>query len=182
MNNNKIMDIVIIAMFTSIVFVLEQLLTVLPNIQLTVFLFILYTKVLGFKKTLIIVIIHTLLDNLYMGTLLPYTAIPMFIAWALIPTLLTIFKRFDSVYFLAGFAFIFGFVYGFIMMVGAIMQFQIKIIPYLISDIPFELLMAVSGALSVLILYKPLYKFLMTEPYFTNLNKKNASPLWVSVF
>ncbi len=166
--NNKIMDIVIIAMFASIVFVLEQALSFLPNIQLTVLLFIVYTKVLGAKKTLIIVLIHTLLDNLYMGSLNPYISVPMLIAWMLIPILLSIFKKFNSIYFLIGFAFVFGFLYGWVMMVGSILQFNFPVIPYLISDLPFELLMAVSGSLSVLILYKPLTKFLLEQPYFSN--------------
>ncbi len=166
--NNKIIDIVIIAMFSSIIFVLEQVLTILPNIQLTVLLFIVYTKMLGLKKTLIIVVIHTLLDNLYMGTLNPYVSLPMLVAWALIPILLTIFKRFNSIYFLAGFAFVFGFLYGSVMMVGAILQYNFPVIPYLISDLPFELLMAFSGAFSVFLLYQPITNFLSTQPYFDN--------------
>lgn len=166
--NNKIMDIVVIAMLSSIVFVLEQALSFLPNIQLTVLLFIVYTKVLGAKKTLIIVLIHTLFDNLYMGSMNPYISVPMLIAWMLIPILLSIFKKFNSIYFLIGFAFVFGFLYGWVMMVGSILQFNFPVIPYLISDLPFELLMAVSGSLSVLILYKPLTKFLLEQPYFSN--------------
>lgn len=166
--NNKIMDIVVVAMLSSIVFVLEQALTILPNIQLTVLLFIVYTKILGAKKTLIIVVIHTLLDNLYMGSMNPYISVPMLIAWMLIPVILSIFKKFNSIYFLTGFAFVFGFLYGWVMMVGAILQFNFPVIPYLISDLPFELLMAISGSLSVLILYKPLTKFLLEQPYFAN--------------
>ena len=166
--NNKIMDIVIIAMFSSIVFVLEQALTIYLISSLLFCCFILYTKLLGFKKTLVIVIIHTLLDNLYMGTINPYVALPMLVAWSLIPLVITIFKKVKSKYFLIGFAFVFGFVYGWIMMVGAVLQFEINVYAYLVSDLPFEALMALSGAFSVLILYDPLYKFLIKQPYFEN--------------
>ena len=55
-------DIVFIAACISIVFVQEQILSFLPNIQLTVLLLVLFSKKLGFIKTTIFVFIHSLLD------------------------------------------------------------------------------------------------------------------------
>ena len=64
----RIKDITIIAIFAAILFVQEQLLTFLPNVQLTVFLIVLYSKVFGLSKTLIIILIHTILDNILMSS------------------------------------------------------------------------------------------------------------------
>ena len=50
-------DITIVAIFAAILFAQEQVFSFLPNIQLTVFFLVLYSKVFGFKKTIIIVII-----------------------------------------------------------------------------------------------------------------------------
>ncbi len=172
----KLMDIIIISMFTAIVFTVEQAISFIPNIQLTVFFFILYTRLLGFRKTMIIVVLHTIADNIYMGTIMnPFIVTPMLIAWSLIPTLLsTIFKSFKGVISLTIFAFFFGFVYGWIFIPFTMYVWNIKFIPYLIADLPFEFAMAVSGALSVAILYEPMYLFLSQQPYFDLPSKSYA--------
>ena len=71
----RIKDITIIAFFSAILFVQEQLFSFLPNVQLTVFLIVLYSKVFGFTKTAIIILIHTLLDNIVMGSMNLYLAL-----------------------------------------------------------------------------------------------------------
>ena len=45
----RVKEIVILALLTTILIVQEQILAILPNIQLTFLLIFLYTKVLGFK-------------------------------------------------------------------------------------------------------------------------------------
>ena len=98
-NNKKfsVRDIALIAILSTILFVQEQVLTFLPNIRLTVFLLVLYSKKLGFIRTTIIVIIHVLLDNLFMGSMnLVYTP-AMFVGWMLIPIIIcTLFKKTES--------------------------------------------------------------------------------------
>ncbi len=171
----KLMDIIVISMFTAIVFTVEQAISFIPNIQLTVFFFILYTRLLGFKKTMIIVILHTIADNLYVGTFNPFFVIPMLIAWSLIPILLsTVFKKFKGVNSLTIFAFFFGFVYGWIFIPFTMYLWDVDFIPYLIADLPFELSMAISGGLSVAFLYKPVYSFLSEQPYFNLTSKSYA--------
>ena len=70
MAGNKVIkstkDIAIISALTAILFVQEQLLTSLPGVQLSMFLIVLYSKTLGLAKSSIIVVLHVLLDNLYM--------------------------------------------------------------------------------------------------------------------
>ena len=49
-------DLTIIAVFSAILFVQELALSFIPNVQLTVFLLVLYSKVFGLKKTFIIIL------------------------------------------------------------------------------------------------------------------------------
>lgn len=160
----RIFDLVVIAIFTAIIFVVEQALSMIPNVQLTVFFFVLYTRLLGSKKTLFIVVVHTLLDNLYMGTLIWHLVTPMMIGWSLIPILLgTVLKKAQSVIALTLFAFGFGFLYGmtFIPFQAYVWGYDYWL--YFIYDLPFEFAMAISGALSVALLYQPVHFYLNQE-------------------
>ena len=55
--------LVLLAFLSIILTVQEELLTFLPNIQLTVFLLVLYSKKLKCHETLLIITLHVLLDN-----------------------------------------------------------------------------------------------------------------------
>lgn len=157
--NNKVFDVVLIAMFSTILFVLEQILMFLPNIQLTVFLIMFYSKKLGFLKTSIIVFIYVLLDNIFMASLgLFYTPF-MLIGWMLIPVLLcTLFNKVESVIWLSCLGILFSLLYSWVMIIPNIIINKVDIIVYLINDIPFEILLSVSSFISVLWLYKPCEK------------------------
>ncbi|MCD6482396.1 MAG: hypothetical protein J7K80_01490, partial [Candidatus Izimaplasma sp.] len=102
------------------------------------------------------------LDSLYMGGFNLFYMVPMMLAWYLIPiSYHTILRKTKSELKLALFAMIFGFVYGWIFIPFNMIQTGIpNFIPYLIADLPFELIMATTGFLTVLWLYKPLYKVL----------------------
>lgn len=163
----RVIDLTVIAILTVVIFVQEQALSFLPNIQLTVLLFILYSRLLGTKKTLIIVLLHTFADNIYVGSLSPFLVIPMLLAWSLIPILLnTVFKRLKSPIFLTMFAFFFGFIYGMMFIPFVSYQFGFDPLKYYLADLPFELVMGLSGAVSVAILYEPLMIFFKKQPVF----------------
>ena len=89
----KIIDIAIIASCISIIFVQEQILSFLPNIQLTILLLVVYSKKLGCLKTSIIVIIHSLLDCLVTGSLNLYYFPFILIGWLIIPIIITLFFK-----------------------------------------------------------------------------------------
>jgi len=134
------------AIFTAIIFVVEQALSFIPNVQLTVFLFVLYTRLIGSKKTLFIVVVHTLLDNIYMGTLIWHLVIPMMMGWSLIPILLgTVFKKVQGVVGLSIFALGFGFIYGimFIPFQAYVCGYDMWL--YFMYDLPFEFAMGTLG-------------------------------------
>ena len=151
-----IKDITLIALLTTILFVQEQLLSILPNIQLTVFLLVLYSKKLGFIKTTIICFIHVLLDNLIMGSFNVIYMPFMFIGWMIIPiSLNTIFKKVNSNILLAFLGLLFSFLYCWIYIIPNTLILEVSFISYLVADILWEVLLATSSFLTILLLYEP---------------------------
>ena len=90
MNVKKIVTLAILA---SVLFVQEQILAFLPNIQLTIMLVFLYSKTLKFKEVTLILIIHVCLDNLINGSFTPLVIIPMFIGYLFIPIFTNLFLK-----------------------------------------------------------------------------------------
>ncbi|MFI3252545.1 MAG: hypothetical protein R3Y60_05355 [bacterium] len=166
----KIKDLVIISILTTILFVVEQVLTFIPNVQLTFLLIIVYSKVLKTKKTLFIILIHVLIDNLFMGTFnivfIPF----MYMGYIIIPiTLNTIFKNIDNEIKIALLSIIYSIIYCTIFVIPNSIVYGINLIDYLVADLPFALILSISSFISILWLYKPLNKKL------TELINKNDS-------
>jgi hypothetical protein len=155
--HNKIKDITLCAICTSILVVQEQILAFLPNIQLTLFLMVVFSKKLGLIRTIIIITCYTLIDGLIGG---PFNIIYitfMLIGWLIIPILLcTIFKKVQSPLYLALLGVMFAFTYSWINIIPNLILTSASIISYLIADYPFELLLAASSFLSILWLYTPI--------------------------
>lgn len=157
----RVKDITIIAILTAVLFIQEQLLTFLPNVQLTLFLIVLYSKTLGIKKTIIIVIIHTFLDNLIMGFNLLYFPF-MLCGWLIIPTTLaTIFKKVNSPIILAFLGIGYALVYSWVFLIAHVLITEVEFWAYLIADIYFEIILAASSFITILWLYEPLHKLLL---------------------
>ncbi len=149
-------DIAFMAMFAAILFIQEEALTFIPNIQLTIFFIVLYSKKLGFYRTSLIVLIHVALDNLVMGSFnLVYTP-AMFIGWMMIPTIIcTLCRKVESPLILGIVAFACGFLYSWCFVLPNYLVYNINPWVYLASDIVFELILAACGFVTVLLLYKP---------------------------
>lgn len=156
MKRISIKDLTIIAACAAILFVQEQLLSFLPNIQLTVFLIVLFSKKLGFIKTSIIVIIHTVLDNLVMGSFNIMYFPFMLIGWLIIPIVIsTVFKRCESPLILALLGILFSFIYSWIYIIPNVIILDVDPLAYLAADLIFEIILAASSFISILWLYKP---------------------------
>lgn len=152
-------ELTILAVLTIILFIQEQLLSFLPNFQLTVFLLILYSKKLGTSKTLIICIIHVILDNLIMGSLNPLYIIFMLIGWVIIPiTINTIFKKVDSNIILAFIGMLYSFIYCWLFSIPNCILWDMNFITYLTFDIIWEVIFASSSFLTIILFYKPCSK------------------------
>ena len=116
MDGNKVFkstkDLTLIAVMTTILFVQEQLLSSLPGIQLSVFLMVLFSKKLGFGKSVIIILLHVFLDNFFMGSFSFMYTPAMLVGWLIIPlTLSTIFKKTESPIILATLGVLYSFIY-----------------------------------------------------------------------
>ena len=149
-------DIALLAMFTAILFIQEEALTFLPNIQLTVFLLVLYSKRLGFIRTSIIIFIHVILDNLVMGSFSIIWTPAMYVGWMLIPIVLcTIFRKIENFIILAIMGAVFSFTYCWCFVVPNYYVLHIKPLVYLASDFTFECILAASSFISILFLYVP---------------------------
>jgi len=158
----RIKDITTIAFFTAILFVQEQLLTFLPNVQLTVFLIVLYSKVFGLPKTLIIVLIHTILDNIIMSSFSFYYFPFMLLGWSMIPIIVcTLLKKTENALIIAIVGAMCSFIYCWSFVIPTAIFTNASIIAYLIGDITFEIILAISSFLSILWLYNPCYKLLI---------------------
>ncbi len=152
--------LILLAMSVTIIFVQEQLLMFIPNVQFTTLLIVLFVSVFTFKESIVMIIVYVLLDNIYMGTLNPFYMVPMFIGWTLIPVVYhTLLKQTKNANTLAFFGLFMGFVYGWVYIPFVMIQLGMNHFwPYLLADIPFELIMATSNFLTILWLYEPLYR------------------------
>lgn len=154
--SQTIKDITLISIMITILFVQEQLLSSLPGIQLTIFLIVLFSKKLGLLKTLIIVLIHVLLDNLVMGSFsLLYTP-AMLIGWLIIPlTLCTLFKKVNSPFLLGLLGALYAFIYSWLFLIASYLVMHVDVLVYFIADIFYEVVLAACSFVSILLLYKP---------------------------
>ena len=158
---SKTKEIVLIGIFSALLFTQEQLLASLPNIQLTIFLILLYSKCFGYKNTLIIILIHTLLDNFYMGSFNLVFFPFMLIGWSLIPIgLHTIFKKVENSTHLACLSILFSLLYSWIYIIPNSIYYNLDPFVYFISDIPFEILLCISSFITTLWLYEPCFNVL----------------------
>ena len=156
-----IKNITLIAIFSAILFVQEQILSFLPNIQFTVLLIVLYSKVFGCGKTLIILLIHVILDNLIMSSFNIMYVPFMYIGWSIIPIIIHfLFKKSENPIILALVGFICSFIYCWIFIIPNVFIFSYDPLAYFLNDIVWEIILAVFSFLTILWLYKPCSKLL----------------------
>ncbi len=152
--HSSVKEMVLISFLAAIVFVQEEALTFLPNVQLTVFLFVLYAKCLGLKRTSFIITIHVLLDNLVMGSMNPFMLVFMWMGWMWIPLLLcTVFKNVQSAFHLALLGILFSLLYSWTFVLYSCFIWNMKFSTYIMADILFEIILSFSSFLSILWLY-----------------------------
>lgn len=157
----RVKEIVILALLTTILVVQEQILALLPNIQLTFLLIFLYTRVLGVRKAVMIIVVYVFLDCLITSTLVPMTIIPMMIGWLIVPIALgTIFKKYQTSQTLAFVSLPLVATYALSFLVVQVLIIEVPFKDYIWADIPFTLLLMLSSFLTIWWLYDPLYRVL----------------------
>ncbi len=173
----QIFEIVLMAICTAVLTILELSLSFLPNIQLTFLLIMVYSRVFKTKNALIIIFLHVMIDNLVMGSFNIFFVLVMLIGQSIIPiTLNTIFIKVNKPLSLAILSVLYAFIYSWLFIVPSVLILHIDAKAYLLADLPFEGLLACSSFLSVLWLYKPLINiinsFLVKTP---NNNKEKLT-------
>lgn len=159
----SIKDIAIMAMMTALIFVQEQALTFLPNINFTHLFIALAFYILGLPKTLIVVGCYSLLDNIFMGSLNPFYTPAMIISWMLFPILLYFFgKIFKSRRLMpaivgAGHSLI----YSWVFLLISCLIYKTPFVPYLTADIIWELILCLTSFITIFFLLQPILKPLL---------------------
>jgi hypothetical protein len=152
-------EITLLSVLTTILFVQEQLLAAIPGVQLTVFLIVLYAKKLGLVRSSIIVVLYVILDNFFMSTFsFIYTPV-MLIGWLIIPILLsTVFKKIEKPILLGLLGIMFSFLYSWLYIIPTCIIANIDFFVYFLTDVVFEIILAICSFISILVLYKPCSK------------------------
>lgn len=152
-----IKKIAFLVSLTCILFVQEELLAFIPSVQLTFLLVILYGSLVGIKDGSIIVFVHTLLDNLIMGSFNIWTILPMFLGLEITLVIGYLLKNKNEFILAIGGA-IACIIYSLCFFIINIFVYSIKPLEYLIADLPFTIGLIVCSVISILFLFKPLYK------------------------
>ena len=168
--------LIFMAMCITIVFVQEQILTIIPNVQFTTLLLVLYVSLFKWRESVAMIVIYVILDNLYMNSFNPIYTPAMLIAWLTIPLVYyTVLRATKSEVKLAVFGLLFGIYYGWVFIPFRMFELGItEFWPYLMLDIPFQIIMAASNFITILWLYKPLYSTLSFEMEEQGFNQSNA--------
>lgn len=156
-SKNTVKRLVILAILTTILFVQEQALSFIPNVQLTFLLLVLYATSFTLIENILIIIVHVILDNLVMGSF-NFLFVPFMLAgYLVIPiTIKTIFRKVKNPLLLALIGILYSLIYSWMFIIPNVFMLQVPFWTYLIADIPFEIILSLSSFLTILWLYKPL--------------------------
>lgn len=176
MKRNDTKKIVLCAFYAAILFIQEQALSWLPNIQLTFLLIIVFGAVIGLKWGSLVVIVHVVADNLIWGSITPYIFIPMLMGQelALLLGYLTRNKPLWKVVIAGIFASI---AYCLIFIPFQIIVFKVDFILYWLADLPFEALLVASTSLTLIWLYKPIKKLIIKQWFALGNSKEQNNEL-----
>ena len=151
-----IRSITLAGMLLAILFVQEQLLVLVPQFQFTVVLIIVYAAIFPYKILVPLIGAYVLLDNIYMGTLNYLYFIPMLFAWIMLAVIARALRN-KAFYVQVILAIAFGFVYGWVYLPARMIEQGVGIFwLYLKMDLPFEIMMAASNLITMLLIYQPL--------------------------
>ena len=157
-------EICVMAFLTAILLLQKELLSFAPNIQLNLLLILLYAKVLGLWRTVLILAVYVFLDAFFWGSLNPIFTTAQWIGWMLGPLITCLcLKKEERTVPLAFWTLLFGFLYSWTMVVPTAFTLTNnldRLGEYMLVDLPYEIILSVCGFVTVLFLYEPLVKLL----------------------
>lgn len=121
----------------------------LPNIQTTLMLFMVLGENVRFKEGALGVTLYMILQVVLYGIGLWF--IPMYLAWLKLIIIARMSKH-KNIYVKATIAGMYGLVYGMWFLPLTVIVYGVSPLAYIISDIPFAILMSVSSFITVLLL------------------------------
>lgn len=154
----KVKDVALLGILNAILYLVDQVLSFVPFLQLSMLLIILFSRKMGALKTSIIVIIYVILEYIGAGFNLLFFIFSV-IGWLFVPLLTNfLFRKTKSVISIALQGVLFSFLYSWIHIIPSCIIIESSIIDYLSMDVFFEISLAISSFVSILLLYKPLEK------------------------
>lgn len=158
----NVKELTILSSLTTILVVQNILLSHIPYIQLTFFLIFLYGKILGIKKTAIIIFLFVLIINLILGFVIPIQLLIMYLGYMFGPVLLnTIFKKTNNPLYIAIICLFCSIIYILFLDFSWWLIYPSNINGLLImlgQGLLFAIPVFISSFFSVLILFEPLRK------------------------
>jgi energy-coupling factor transport system substrate-specific component len=151
----QIRSLLTIAAMVAIVETGKQLLNALPNIEVVTLLFIVFTKVFGWKKTLAAALLFALLECIWWG--FGTWSIVYFYMWPLLVWFTWLIRKQESVWAYALLAGAFGLLFGAFSSVASILLVGFKTaFAWWVSGIPYDLIHGGSNLVICALLYQPL--------------------------
>lgn len=160
--NNTVKKITLCAMYAVILFLQEQVLSFIPNVQFSFLIVITLGATVGLKWGTVIVIIHVIADNLLWGSFVPYVVIPMFMGWE-VTLLAGYLTRKSKTFIVILFGILASLIYCWMFIPFNVLFLHVKLLPYVLADIPFEIILVISTIFTLLWLYEPLKKLIDSQ-------------------
>lgn len=162
-NSGHTKNIVLIALFSAIIFVSQIVLASVPNVNVVTLLFIVYTYNLGFKKTYLILFVFNVLMGITYG--FGYWIIGYFWIYGILIILSKIFTKLfkDNSLQWSLFGLFYGFLFGFLFAINDSYFVGVNLIAYYIRGIPFDIIHGFSNMLALLFLFTPLNNIITKE-------------------
>ena len=163
-DSEHIKSLILLSLFSSIIYVSQIVLSFIPNVNVVTLLFIVYTYNIGIKKTLVILFTFNILMGITYG--FGYWIIGYFWIYGTLVILTGLFKKIikDNVILWSLFGLLFGLLFGFLFAVNDSYFVGVDLIVYYIRGIPFDLIHGFSNLIAVLLLFEPLNKVLNRQP------------------
>ncbi|HQD91817.1 MAG TPA: hypothetical protein PK924_00980 [Bacilli bacterium] len=147
----------LLAVLVALVVALEQALSYLPSVQVTTLLIVIISTSFDRKYSLLAVFVYVTLDNILGGFTFLYPF--MLISWSLFSLTINRFRNHNELV-LAIISLVFGLVHMIVLGIPNILIYKLKLIAYVVTDIPFTAIFMLVNFLTVLWLYSPLKKII----------------------
>lgn len=158
MGNKNVLNMVLIAICATILNISKLALAFLPNIEPVSLLLIIYTLVLGFKRSIIISLIFVAVETLIWGINL--YALQYVFVWPLLVVLTQIFKGIikENFLFWATFSGAFGMLFGVLTSIPLMIFDKSFALSSIITGLPFDAIHLLGNFFLMLILGETIYK------------------------